>query len=55
MGLQDLNTIFFLFYTVELVARFVLAFYIIYLLLFEIYAVNCSYKEDTFFNFKKVS
>lgn len=44
---------YFLFYTVELTARFGLAFYVIYLVLFEIYGVNCSYKEDNFFNFKK--
>lgn len=44
---------YFLFYTVELTARFGLAFYVIYLVLFEIYGVNCSYREDTFFNSKK--
>lgn len=44
---------YFLFYTVELTARFGLAFYVIYLVLFEIYGVNCSYKEDTYFNIKK--
>jgi hypothetical protein len=44
---------YFLFYTVELTARFGLAFYVIYLVLFEIYGVNCSYKEDKFFNSKK--
>jgi len=37
---------YFLFYTVELTARFGLAFYVIYLVLFEIYGVNCSYRED---------
>ena len=37
---------YFLFYTVELIARFGLAFYVIYLVLFEIYGVNCSYRED---------
>lgn len=40
---------YFLFYTVELTARFGLAFYVIYLVLFEIYGVNCSYKEDSYF------
>ena len=44
---------YFLFYTVELIARFGLAFYVIYLVLFEIYGVNCSYKEDLYFNIKK--
>lgn len=44
---------YFLFYTVELIARFILAFYVIYLVLFEIYGVNCSYKEDTYFNKKR--
>lgn len=44
---------YFLFYTVELTARFGLAFYVIYLVLFEIYGVNCSYKEDNYFNSKK--
>lgn len=44
---------YFLFYTVELTARFGLAFYVIYLVLFEIYGVNCSYREDTFINIKK--
>ena len=44
---------YFLFYTVELTARFGLAFYVIYLVLFEIYGVNCSYREDSFFNIKR--
>ena len=44
---------YFLFYTVELTARFGLAFYVIYLVLFEIYGVNCSYKEDNYFSVKK--
>ena len=46
---------YFLFYTVELIGRFGLAFYVIYLVLFEIYGVNCSFKEDVYFNFKKFS
>jgi hypothetical protein len=45
---------YFLFYTVELTTRFVLAFYVIYLVLFEIYGVNCSYKEDHYFGDKKL-
>ena len=44
---------YFLFYTVELTARFGLAFYVIYLVLFEIYGVNCSYKEDNYMSVKK--
>lgn len=44
---------YFLFYTVELIARFGLAFYVIYLVVFEIYGVNCSYKEDNYFNLKR--
>jgi hypothetical protein len=45
---------YFLFYTVELIARFLLAFYVIYLVLFEIYGVNCFYKEDKYFIIKKL-
>ena len=44
---------YFLFYTVELTARFGLAFYVIYLVLFEIYGVNCSYKEENYFLYKR--
>lgn len=44
---------YFLFYTVELIARFGLAFYVIYLVLFEIYGVNCSYREDSYFSLKR--
>ena len=44
---------YFLFYTVELIARFWLAFYVIYLVLFEIYGVNCSYREDSYFSLKR--
>ena len=32
-----------------------LAFYICYLIIFEVHAVNCSYREDTFINAKKVN
>lgn len=45
---------YFLFYTVELAVRFGLAFYVIYLVLFEIYGVNCSYREDSFFETKRL-
>ena len=44
---------YFLFYTVELTARFGLAFYVIYLVLFEIYGVNCSYREDDYLSTKR--
>lgn len=42
----------FIFFIVEEIGRLLLAFYICYLILFEVHAVNCSYKEDRFF-FKK--
>jgi hypothetical protein len=37
----------------EEAARLALAFYICYLIIFEVHAVNCSYKEDNFIFFKK--
>jgi hypothetical protein len=43
---------YFLFYTIELIARFILDFYVIYLVLFEIYGVNCSYREDNYLSSK---
>ena len=43
----------FVFFIAELAARLGLAFYIFYLIIFEVHAVNCSYKEDNFFNAKK--
>jgi hypothetical protein len=44
---------FFLFFLVEETARLGLAFYISFLIIFEVHSVNCSYKEDTFFERKK--
>lgn len=44
---------YFLFYTLELIARFGLAFYVIYLIIFEIYGVNCSFKEDSYISLKR--
>jgi len=43
----------FVFFIAELAARLGLAFYITYLIIFEVHAVNCSYREDTFMNMKK--
>jgi len=37
----------------ELAARLGLAFYILYLILFEVHSVNCSYVEDTFLKNKR--
>lgn len=42
------------FFLAELAARLGLAFYIFYLIIFEVHAVNCSYREDTFMNVKKL-
>jgi hypothetical protein len=39
---------FFLFFMVEEFARLGLAFYISFLIIFEVHSVNASYKEDTF-------
>lgn len=44
---------FFLFFIVEESARLGLAFYISFLIIFEVHSVNCSYKEDTFVEDKK--
>jgi hypothetical protein len=43
----------FVFFIAELAARLGLAFYIFYLIIFEVHAVNCSYREDTFMDTKK--
>ena len=43
----------FLFFTVEEIARLGLAFYICYLIIFEVHSVNCSYREDNFLNLKR--
>jgi hypothetical protein len=44
---------FFVFFMAEEGARLALAFYITFLIIFEIHAVNCSYKEDNYFNTKR--
>jgi hypothetical protein len=43
----------FVFFIAELAARLGLAFYIFYLIIFEVHSVNCSYREDNFMNTKK--
>ena len=45
----------FVFFIAELAARLGLAFYIFYLIIFEVHSVNCSYREDNFMNTKKTS
>lgn len=45
---------FFLFFTVEEIARLGLAFYICYLIIFEVHSVNCSYKEDNYLSLKRL-
>lgn len=47
------NFLLFLFFMVEEALRLSLAFYISYLIIFEVHAVNCSYKEDNYFSNKK--
>ena len=44
---------FFLFFTVEEISRLGLAFYICYLIIFEVHSVNCSYKEDNYLTTKR--
>ena len=43
----------FVFFIAELAARLGLAFYIFYLIIFEVHAVNCSYREDNYLNVKR--
>jgi len=43
-----------MFFIVEEGGRLGLAFYICYLITFEVHAVNSSYKEDNYINFKKL-
>ncbi len=45
---------YFFFLMAELAARLGLAFYILYLILFEVHSVNCSYLEDTYFKNKRI-
>lgn len=44
---------YFIFYILEEILRIALAFYICYLIAFEVHAVNCSYLEDNYFYSKK--
>jgi hypothetical protein len=44
---------FFVFFILEEIARVALAFYVTYLILFEIHAINRSYVEDTYFGTKR--
>ena len=41
---------YFTFFMLEEAARLSLAFYVCYLIIFEVHSANCSYKEDTFYN-----
>ena len=43
----------FIFFAIEEILRLLLAFYIFYLIIFEVHSVNCSYSEDFFFLKKK--
>jgi hypothetical protein len=43
----------FIFFILEEILRLSLAFYICYLIIFEVHAVNCSYVEDVYFNEKR--
>ena len=45
---------YFYFFILELAARLALAFYICYLIIFEIHNVNCSYVEDNYFLNKRL-
>jgi hypothetical protein len=38
-----------IFYSLEEILRIALAFYICYLIAFEVHSVNCSYLEDNYF------
>jgi hypothetical protein len=40
----------FIFFILEEILRLSLAFYICYLIIFEVHAVNCSYIEDNYFS-----
>lgn len=46
---------YFIFFVLEEAARLSLAFYVCYLITFELHSVNCSYDEDCFINQKKLS
>lgn len=40
----------FIFFILEEILRLSLAFYICYLIIFEVHSVNCSYVEDNYFS-----
>jgi hypothetical protein len=44
---------FFLVFLTEEAGRLLLGFYVSFLIIFEMHAVNCSYREDTYINTKK--
>lgn len=44
---------YFMFFMLEEAARLSLAFYVCYLIIFEVHSVNCSYKEDNYFFIKR--
>lgn len=46
---------FFLFFLTEEMGRLVLGFYICFLIIFEMHSVNCSHREDSYMNVKKMS
>jgi len=46
---------YFVFFILEEAARLALAFYICYLIIFEVHAVNCSYKEDNYMFSKRIN
>jgi hypothetical protein len=45
----------FIFFIIEEFLRLILAFFICYLIIFDIHAVNASYSEDKFFFLKRNS
>ena len=45
---------FFLIFLTEEMARLFLGFYVSFLIIFEMHSVNCSHREDTYINTKKV-
>jgi hypothetical protein len=44
---------YFTFFMLEEAARLSLAFYVCYLIIFEVHSANCSYKEDVFLSHKR--
>ena len=44
---------YFMFFLLEEAARLGLAFYVCYLIIFEVHSVNCSYYEDTYMTSKR--